>query len=266
MKSPLESIAASQPIQVLIALVIYSFYALVLGLSASPAIGLLLAAWRAIAPLATAPEVWKTLLLGVSSGAAYFLFLITSTLVMGSLIRVLSLGIGPGRYPKVSLTMLRWLLYSGIYTLAYRLVLPIIPVSWFSNLFFMLAGCRMGKNVYLNSYILNDAHLIELGDDVTIGGGAEISCHLYEDDCLILDRVRIGSGTLIGANAYVSPGADIGKNCLVGLGAYVRRGATLADGSRRTCLGAISLGRAASLERAPLSGRSGRDGEGLSRK
>lgn len=249
MKPTLQGIADSQVAQLLITLVTYAFYALVLGLCLTPPAALVIWAWREIVLPMQDMAMLPVFLFGLCLGAAVYLFMATATIVMGLSIRLISLGIGPGRYPMAHPTTLRWLIYCGIYTLAYSLVLPLIPVTWFSNLFFRLVGCRFGKHVYLNSHILNDAHLIEIGDNVTVGGGAEISCHLFEADHLILDRIQIGSGSLIGANAYIAPGVVIGRNCTIGQGAYIRRGKRIPDGSCYTGIAGMPIRDAAMLEK-----------------
>jgi hypothetical protein len=249
MKPTMQGIVDSQAAQLLITLVTYSFYASILGLCLTPPAALVVWAWKVLVQPMESISFAPVLLFGLCLGAAVYVFLISAVLVMGVFIRLLSLGIRPGRYPQAHPTTLRWLIYCGIYTLAYRLVLPLIPVTWFSNLFFRIVGCRFGKHVYLNSYILNDAYLIEIGDNVIVGGGAEISCHLYEEDHLILDRIKIGSGSLIGANAYISPGVVIGKNCTIGLGAHIRRGKHIPDGSCYTGIAGMPIRYAATIEK-----------------
>ena len=41
-----------------------------------------------------------------------------------------------------------------------------------SNLFFILVGCKMGKNVRINSFRINDPYLLTLEDGVVIGADA----------------------------------------------------------------------------------------------
>lgn len=246
MKGALVAISESTPIQAVIALVFYAFYASVIGLALFPAILFL---WWTAMNLLAAPGWREILIFSLSVGGAFFIYFITSVVVMGGLIRLLSLGIKPGRYPAVSLTMVRWLLYSGISTIATVTVLPMIPVSWFSNLYFKIIGCKIGKNVYLNSFLINDAYLIEIGDDVTVGGKANISCHLFEKGWLILDRIKIGSHSLIGAFSYISPGVTIGERCTIGLNCYVRRGASIKDGSVYTSLGGLPVKQMIKIEK-----------------
>ncbi len=245
----------------LITLVTYAFYGIILGLCIAPALAFMLfVGLGGVAPLGLLNHfgiVGAILYVSVCLGLSLYVFLISAVIVMGLVVRLLSLGIGPGRYPQASFTVLRWLIFSGIITLAYALVLPLIPMTFFSTLFFRLIGCKIGKNVWINSKYLNDAYLIELGDDVTIGGNAEISCHLYEDGHLILDRVKIGARSLVGANAYISPGVVIGEDCVVGLGSYIRRGKRLAPGSRYTTIGGMPMRSAAALEKHRRHIRSG---------
>lgn len=60
-----------------------------------------------------------------------------------------------------------------------------------------------------------------IGSDCTIGHAAIIHACTVEDHCLIgmgailLDGVRIGSGSLVGAGALVTPGTDIPPGSLV---------------------------------------------------
>jgi acetyltransferase-like isoleucine patch superfamily enzyme len=247
MSSPLQRLADSTPAQILITLVIYGVYATVLGLSLTPSVAFVY--WTAGSLLGAPVGAEDILLFALGLGAAVYLYFIAGILVQGSIFRLLSLGVGPGRYPLASPTTLRWLIYSGIYTITSTTILPLIPVSFFSNLYFRIIGCRFGKRVYLNSYMLLDPYLIEIGDDVTIGGQTDVSAHSFEGNTLILDRIRIGSGSLIGAHCYISPGVTIGTGCVIGLGSFLRRGTTVPDGAVYTSLAALPVKRMAALEK-----------------
>ena len=240
-----RSLAGSFPVQVSLTIVVYAFYAAVIGTCLLPTAVLLTLSFSGLllGPLGAGQAVSFSayFLFSLSIGAGLYLFFITGVLVMGSLYRLLSLGVKPGRYAAFSPTTLRWLVYGGIYSIAIRLVLPIIRMTFFCNLFYRLCGCKMGKNVRLNTWVLADAYLLELGDNVVVGGETEISCHIYENDHLYLDRVTIGANTLIGARCYISPGVRIGKNCLIGLYSYLRRGRTIADNTRIASVGGMPL-------------------------
>lgn len=254
----LALIAGSKPVEILLTLVVYAIYASVLAASLVPSCMILLAGLPRVVEMAvTGPQSAQQLgrlVAGAAIGAALvasalYAYLFAGTVVQAGLIRLLSLGVGPGRYPALSLTALRWLIYSGIFTISMRTILPLIPVSFLTNLYFRIVGCRMGRNVKLNSFQLNDAYLLTLGDDVIVGGQTDISCHLFEYDHLILRPIVIGSGTLIGAHSYIAPGVTIGERSLIGLYSYVRAGRTIPDGARITSLAGIDVHTARHIER-----------------
>lgn len=69
---------------------------------------------------------------------------------------------------------------------------------------------RIGKNVgLLDAWI--DTEFVEIGDNVAIGRAAAITSHFFTPDHLILAKVTIGTGCLIGERARISPGANLGE-------------------------------------------------------
>ena len=89
----------------------------------------------------------------------------------------------------------------------------------------------------INTWFLNDAYLLEIGDNVVIGGKTDVSCHTFEKEFLILKNVTIGRGTLIGQRCYISPGVTIGEHCVIGQYAFLRKNTFVPD---RTTLSAIA--------------------------
>ena len=127
-------------------------------------------------------------------------------------------------------------------------LLPVIPVSFLINAYFRIVGCRMGRNVKINSPTISDAYLLTLEDGVVIGGGTDITCHLWENDHLILQPIVIGAGTLIGSNSYLAPGVTIGKRCVVGVSSYLRAGSRVPDDSVITSVGGVDVRTARRIE------------------
>ena len=219
MKRAIDFLASSPLTQVVVTLLIYVLYSIIMGIALVPSVYLL---WRSWGLFMANPSITNVFVFSVCCGLALFLYFIAGTLVMGCAVRVLSLGIRPGRYPFVSFTMVRWLIYSGIYNLAGTTIFTFVPMSFLTNIFFMILGAKIGKNVQINTWFLNDAHLLELGDNVVIGGKTDVSCHTVEPNKLILERVKIGSDTLVGQHCYISPGVTIGKRCVIGQYAFIR--------------------------------------------
>lgn len=242
----------SFPVQALVTLVMYGLYAALIGACLLPSAFVLYGASRALlsAPPPAMALAVRLLLFCLCAAASLYVYFITGILVMGSLVRLLVLGLKPGRYPMFSSTTARWMIYSGIYVIALKTILPMIPITFFSNLFFRLVGCRLEKRVRLNSWHLNDAWLIEIGDDVVIGGVTNLTPHQFEDNHLILEPIRIGSGTLVGAHCYISSGVTVGKNCLIGIRSFLRRGTTVPDGARITSLAGLPMRDMYRIEKA----------------
>ena len=111
--------------------------------------------------------------------------------------------------------------------MAGRLVLSFVPMSFFINIFFKIVGAKIGKNVRINSWFLNDAYLLEIGDNVFIGGKTDVSCHTFENNVLILKNVKIGANSTIGQRCYISPGATIGDHSVIGQYCFIRKNKTI---------------------------------------
>ena len=249
----LKKLMESSFIQIPVTLITYTFYGLILGVSLFPGGTLITVALRYYGFAIKDGQGWimysSLFMVCLVIGISLFLFFISGLILMGVIIRILSLGIKPGSYEVATLTVFRWLIFSGIYTMAVTLLLPVIPMTFFSMLFFRIIGCRIGKNSQINSYMLNDAYLLEIGNNVIVGGQTDISCHIFENNKLILKPIRIGDNTMIGAHCYISPGVTIGKNCMIGLNSYIRQGKTIPDNTKLTSVGAVSYRTAGRLEK-----------------
>ena len=249
----LKLIYESVLVQITITLIVYAFYAVVIGISLTPSITLIFITFKNTLYLALSSQnanlFANVLLFSLSIGLGLFLYFIMGILVTGGLIRIFSFGIKPGKYPAVSFTMLRWLIYSGIYNIAHKTILPMVQLTYFTNLFFKIVGCKLGKNVYLNTWTLPDAFLIEIGDNVIIGAETDLTCHIFEGNHLIIDRIKVGANTLIGAHCYIMPGVTIGENSIIGVYSFIRRNNKIPPNSTITALSGRPIKDILKLER-----------------
>ena len=77
-----------------------------------------------------------------------------------------------------------------------------------------------GSNIQDNCVVHEDTgHIVEIGENVTVGHGA------------ILHGCRVGDNSLIGMGAILLNGSVIGKNCIVGAGALVTQDTVVPDNS-----------------------------------
>jgi acetyltransferase-like isoleucine patch superfamily enzyme len=77
-------------------------------------------------------------------------------------------------------------------------------------------GARIGHRCWVNSLEVRDDCLLELGDDVVIGGGVHLSGHTVERGVVRTAPVRLGSGTVVGVGSHVEIGVETGPRCQIG--------------------------------------------------
>ena len=227
MKKLITALMADPICNAIISLITYIFYGAIIGLSLAPS-GLFLYKMSQIIPLINLLNVF---LFTLCVGVAIYMFLVVSVLVFGIFERILTIGFKPGRYATSSGTFARWIVYSGLHVIFLNLVLPYISGTVWNKLFYKILGAKIGKNVFINSPKLSDAYLLELGDNVVIGGDASITCHIFEGNSLILGKIKIGNNVLIGAESYIMPGVTIEDNCNIGLKASIRKNKTIPEKS-----------------------------------
>ncbi len=94
----------------------------------------------------------------------------------------------------------------------------LVPVPLL-RLLYLALGAKLGGNTY--GGILLDPPLITAGSDCIFGHNAVLYAHVIEGRHFALERVVIGDGVTIGANAIVMPGVHIGDGAIVSAGAVV---------------------------------------------
>ena len=248
MRRLLELVLRSTPAQVAVTLVLYCFYAAVIGVSMVPTVSLFFwAAGRLF--LAGRPGGTAVVLFCLCLGGGVFLFIFCTLMLSSLVIRLVSLRVRPGRHPLASPTALCWMLLNGLHTICFRAFLPLVPASFLSLAYFRLAGCRIGHGVWLTTSFLFDPYLITIGEGTVIGGDAVVTAHLFENGMLTLGRVSIGKDCMIGAQALISPGVTIGDGATIGIRACIREGRRVPAGSRIAATPGFPAERVVDLER-----------------
>ena len=191
--------------------------------------------------------------------AAFYIFLISAAVVVGFTERLLTFGLKPGAYPVGSPVFFRWLVYSGLHLWTVNIILPFLRGNNWIKIYLRIAGAKVGKGVFVNSKDIYDAYLLEIHDDVLIGGEAFLNCHLFENERLILGRIILGQGTTVGANAYLTPGTVTGKNSRIGMYAYLRRDTAVRDGETLAAPPGMSRRQIIKLMRTGKNNKNGKN-------
>lgn len=215
-------------VRVVLALALYLFAALVIGLALFPAVLLCHLAWVGADGLG----VWQQMLwVCLAAGVGYFVFGF-SLMFLAALVRfVFRLDPSEGDYPLASLGMLRWYVSNALQFIVWTTFGDFLLMTPFAALFYRLMGAKLGLNVQINSKFCADLSLLEIGDNAVIGGHATVIAHSFERRGLILRRVRIGRNAIIGLNAIVLPGAQIGERAVVGAGVFVPKDTRIPSGT-----------------------------------
>lgn len=91
------------------------------------------------------------------------------------------------------------------------------------NVFFRGMGATIGRNVWCETWYLDDPDLVTIGDNVVLGRNSDLQTHLFHDRLLRLDQVFLGDNVSIGSNTYVLPGTIVAHDAEVGAGSLVPR-------------------------------------------
>jgi len=211
------------PVQVVLTLLLFAEAIAILGVALSPAVALV----GSVAARLPREGTLHALGLGLALAAGWFVFGL-ALLVVIPVARWVTFALGTpvGRFPYFSLGAWRWASYNAL-TLMLRFtfvnwirVTPLLP------LYHRLMGARIGRRVQINTAVIADQNLVEIGDDTVIGGDVTLVCHSAERGRLVTAPVKIGRGVTIGLMAVVFPG------CVIGDGAIVSAGSVLSKGTR----------------------------------
>jgi hypothetical protein len=145
----------------------------------------------------------------------YFVFAVVLMLVVPLVNFLLPLRLKPMRCTWYSLEVIPWYYHNALVQLVRYTVLDIFTPTPFNILFFRLMGMKIGKNVMINTTNISDPCMIELGDNVTIGGSATLFAHYGMKGLLIVEPTIIKKGSTIGLKASVMGDVVVGDNSMV---------------------------------------------------
>lgn len=216
------------PLQVLMTIGMYIELSLVAGAAATPGVYGALKAYAWIERLGVS-EIVRVFSVCVLVFAAFFSYAITVVFVV-PLMRIVARGTPEGRYPYYSGKAFQWASYNALILLVRYTCINFLRVTPFINLFHALMGMRIGKRVQINTAVVADSNLIEIGDDTVIGGDVTLIAHSAERGELVAQRVRIGSNVTVGLMAVIMPGCEIGDGAVIAANAVLGKGTKVLPG------------------------------------
>jgi len=177
-------------------------------------------------------QLWHFLLLPFLIYIGIGITICYQLIISGSIIHIFKIRYEPGIYDynfnnKMSF---RWILICALYT-PMRKMLEIFPLGKIKTIYYKMLGMKIGENTLVGGTIM-DPCLTEFGDNCTMGLYAVIYGHIhdYEKEKMLLDKIKIGNNCVIGAGAFIMPGAVIEDNVKLAAGAVVTKGQVLKKG------------------------------------
>ena len=200
-------------IQIFLSLLFIPMICIVFGASLAPGILLTLTILPVI--LTSSNIVVISFLIGVSLAFTFILFGITQIIMVGLIYRILPIKIKAGTYPIWSTMTIKWGFICAFCKMVRLTFLDFVTPSFFNILFFKMLGAKIGKNVQINTININDPWLIDIDDDVIIGGGSSINGHTFEYNQLILKPIILSKKVVVGASVIIWQGVEIGENSAI---------------------------------------------------
>ena len=193
----------------------------ILGLALFPMIFFFYSVWHAMSGHAA----WlKILSFSFSIAFGYFLF--GASLIFFSVVikNLLGFKIAPGLFTIHSKECLHWMGYNSLILIVNSAFLDVFRLSPFQALFYRLMGAKVGQGANINTAGLADLALLEIGDNVLIGGGVALICHASERGFIRLAPTKIGSHVSVGLGSVIMPDCEIGDGASIAPCSYLPKG------------------------------------------
>ncbi|MCK5459363.1 MAG: hypothetical protein KAI20_05685, partial [Thermoplasmatales archaeon] len=177
-------------------------------------------------------KFWHFLLLPFILYIGIAIVVVSLLLISGVIIRIFNIRYEPGMYEYTfkNKNSFKWIVICSLYTPC-RKILEIFPMGRIKIIYYKLLGMKIGKNTLVGG-VIKDPCLTEFGDNVTMG---EYSCvyghiHNMEKETIEMKKVIIGNNCVIGAGAFIMPGAVLEDDVTVAAGALVTKNQVLEKG------------------------------------
>ena len=92
---------------------------------------------------------------------------------------------------------------NGVYETVAAPVLTLLLGTPYAAPWLRLMGCKIGRDVYLETTLFSEFDLVHIGDGVALNAGAVIQNHLFEDRIMKVSVVEIGDRCTVGNMAVV---------------------------------------------------------------
>ncbi len=172
-------------------------------------------------------DVWA--LGGLASFAAFWILQTVLTIVALRCIRwIVPLRPGAYLFDRHIGTLHAWNMigYLSVTNLSWLYLTSLIPPP-LKPLFYRLLGARFGKGIIPLGGRMDDPWLMEMGEETMLGANALLLGHAVTPSSVVLGRIVVGKGAVIGAGSVVMPNVTIGERAMVNALSYVPMNTTI---------------------------------------
>ncbi len=178
------------------------------------------------------PFILKAFCYGLCGGGAFIGFVLTLIIIVPIMNLPCLPFVKAYRGAWFSIESIPWFYHNALTYLVRYTVLDFITPSPLNIFFFKAMGMKIGKGVMINSSNISDPCLIKLGDYVTVGGSAYMMAHYGMKGYLIIDKLVIKKGAMIGLSAKILGGVTIGEKAVVAPNVAVLPKTIIKDGEK----------------------------------
>jgi non-ribosomal peptide synthetase-like protein len=161
--------------------------------------------------------------------AVWASYLVIRWLLPLILVRPLGQGIRPGRYRLWGRTYLRLWALDLVLGLS---PLPLLSGSPFMAPYLRLLGARVGRRTTIGTSAISLPHLLDIGDDATVGYGVAMRPWRADDGWVVVGGIRIDEQAFVGASAVLEPATSVGEAAALGEKSVLVHGEHVPDGQR----------------------------------
>jgi acetyltransferase-like isoleucine patch superfamily enzyme len=145
--------------------------------------------------------------------------------------RLLSLGSSAEDFPaRNDWRIVPFTIYHGLLNACQIFFLRFIRATELLRLFYIGMGANIGAGTIVNTDLISDCYLIDIGKDSVIGGNVVINGHSFWRGILKRGRVKIGNDVTIGPYTTIFPNCKIEDGVVIAANSLVPSGATLKRG------------------------------------
>lgn len=176
----------------------------------------------------------------VASLGSYILFcplVIFGSSVFVSLVTVVLKWLLVGRYRQLQKPLWSLFIWKNEFinslceNMAFPLLLQMIQGTPFLPAFFRLLGCRIGKNVFMETTEITEFDLVFIDDNASLNYGCTIQTHLFEDRVMKMSNLYIGKNATVGPMSVVLYDSSMKNGAVLDGLSLLMKGETLPSSS-----------------------------------